>query len=141
MPVFTPEEYANPDARPTFEEAWERLPVVRRWGGYRVRWIGPLVDLGLDGWIEDMAAAAWGYIEGCGWTTEMDGAGDVLDRRGRVRRGWAAAFGRATRLLAQAGSYAGPESDADRWASWIAYSFREPAAELRRAALRRGWDR
>ncbi|MBN1335802.1 MAG: hypothetical protein JXB39_07555 [Deltaproteobacteria bacterium] len=138
MPIFTLEEYARPGQRPSFEEAWDRLPVLRTWDGIRVRWLGPLVDLAHDVWLEDMAQAAWGYLEGCGWVTEYEEGGPMLDAKGRVRKAWMRAFGRAVRILADAGRDAGPESDPDRWGSWLAFSLTEPRAVVERAARLRG---
>ena len=141
MPIFTREEYENPGERPSLDEAWDRLPVLRSWDGIHVRWLGPLVELGHDGWLEDLAQGAWGYIEGCGWVSEVEDGGPMLDAKGRIRRAWMRAFGRAVRLLAEAGRYAGPESDPDRWGSWVAFSLTAPRAEVERTARLRHAER
>ena len=60
MPVFTDVEYTDFDQRPDFETAWRRLPVIATVGGIKVRWIGPLVDLGHDVWISEMSGGAYG---------------------------------------------------------------------------------
>lgn len=91
MPIFKQREYDDFDARPSFDKAWGRLPIVRRIAGLRVRWLGPLVNLGHDRWIGELSGAAWGTLEGCGWQAAMDGAGEMVDKRGRVRPKWAAA--------------------------------------------------
>jgi hypothetical protein len=141
MPIFTQREYDDFDARPSFDEAWDRLPIVRRIAGLRVRWLGPLVNLGHDRWMGDLADAAWGHLEDCGWQTAMDAAEQMLDKRGRVRPKWAAAFRDAVERLAEGGGYAGPEGDADRWASWVCFEMAEPHAVIEAMAVKRGWDR
>lgn len=141
MPVFTQQEYDDFDQRPGLDEAWDRLPVVRRIGGLGVRWLGPLVNLGHDRWMGDMADAAWGPLESCGWSEALDRGGPMLDARGRVRRDWALAFRDAVSRLAGAGEYAGPEGDEARWASWLCFEMAEPRAVVSASAAKRGWDR
>ena len=141
MPIFKQREYDDFDARPSFDKAWDRLPIVRRIAGLRVRWLGPLVDLGHDRWIGELSDAAWGTLEGCGWQRAIDGAGEMVDRRGRVRAKWAAAFRDAVERLAEEGGYAGPEGDEDRWASWVCFEMAEPRAVIQATAVKRGWDR
>lgn len=139
MAVFTEQEYA--EDRPSLDDAWDRLPVVRRIAGLRVRWLGPLVDLGHDRWMGDLADAAWGVLESSGWQDALDEGGPMLDGRGRVRPKWATAFRDAVNRLADGGSYAGPEGDADRWASWVCFEMAEPHEVIKRMAEKRGWDR
>jgi hypothetical protein len=141
MPIFSEHEYLTFEDRPSLDEAWDRLPVVKRIAGLRIRWLGPLVNLGHDGWIEDLSGAAWGQLTDCGWEQAMDQSGPMMDKRGRVRRRWAAALHKAVELLAEAGGCEGPEGDSDRWASWVCYELSEPRAVIQAAATRRGWDR
>lgn len=141
MPIFTQDEYDDSNARPSLDEAWRRLPVVRRVAGLRVRWLGPLVDLGHERWIGDLSQAAWGYLEGCGWQRAMEDAGPMLDGRGRVRARWAAGLTDAVERLAAEGERTGPEGDRDRWASWVCLEMAEPSAVIQAAAIKRGWDR
>jgi hypothetical protein len=141
MPLFTVEEYEDFGSRPGMDEAWDRLPIVKRIGGIGLRWLGPLVELGHDRWMGDLADAAYGHLESCGWQHALDQGGAMLDARGRVRPQWAAAFCDAATRLAEGGSYAGPEGDASRWAAWMAFEFSEPHQWLSAAAAKRGWDR
>ncbi len=85
--------------------------------------------------------AAWGTLEGCGWQRAIDGAGEMVDKRGRVRPKWATAFRDAVERLAEEGGYAGPEGDEDRWASWVCFEIAEPRAVIEAIAVKRGWDR
>ncbi len=137
-PLFTDEEYDDWDARPTLREAWDRLPVVRTIAGFKIRWLGPLVELGYDEWLEDIATEAWEHLEHTGWADLLP-EGPLLDRRGRVRADWSRAFKRAVdRLVAAA--FMSLETDPDRWASWGCYTLHEPNRLLRAEAERRGWD-
>ncbi len=140
MAIFEDEEYEGSEQHLSLDEAWDRLPVIRRVDGLRVRWLGPLVDLGHGGWIGALSAAAYGYLEDCGWSERLP-EGQMLDGRGRTRRAWASAFGEAARDLAFEGSHAGPEGHADRWASWLAFELAESHDVLREVALMKGWDR
>jgi hypothetical protein len=139
MPIFRKREYA--DDPPSFNEAWDRLPVVRRIGGLRVRWLGPLVDLGHDRWMGELSGAAWGFGESCGWQAALERGGAMLTPGGRVRPQWAAAFRDAVQRLADMGGYSGPEGDEDRWASWLCYEMAEPRAVIQASAAKRGWER
>ena len=77
MPIFTEEEYKDFDARPLFEEAWCRLPVLARWNGLAVCWVGPLVELGHAGWIEEIDGSAYGGSEWSGWERSLRDAGPM----------------------------------------------------------------
>lgn len=141
MPIFTEDEYRHRRARPNLEEAWDRLPVVLQADQLEVRWLGPLVELGHDVWMAELSAAAWGPLEDCGWQDILAEAGDPRDDDGGIRPAWAEAFGRAARALAEAGGYAGPESCADRWASWLAFEMGDIRELVEARAAQRGWDR
>jgi hypothetical protein len=140
MAIFDMDEYENLAQRPDFDEAWDRLPVIRRIDGLRVRWLGPLVDLGHAGWIGELTAAAYGYLEDCGWSERLP-EGSMVDARGRTRPAWAKVFAAAARDLAFEGSQAGPEGHDDRWASWLAFELAESHGVLRAVAEEKGWDR
>jgi hypothetical protein len=141
MAIFTQDEYRNFYERPSLEEAWDRLPVVMRADRLRVRWLGPLVNLGHDGWMGELANGAWGQLEDCGWQEILAEAGDPMGATGRVRTTWAKAFGRAARTLASNGSYAGPEGCPHRWASWLAFEMGDIRDIVEARAKARGWDR
>ncbi len=140
MPVFTQDEYADFDARPTLDEAWDRLPVVCRVGGFGVRWLGPLVELGHDQWMGDLSEAAYGYLEGCGWREALSEGGEVLDSDGKLEQPWSTAFGAAARRLASQGEYSGPESDPERWASWLVFELAGIHGYVKARAEEKGWD-
>jgi len=135
-PVFTPEEYEERDL--DFETAFARLPVVLVLGGLRVRWVGPLVELALDGRLGDLAEAAYGYLESCGWIDLLNES-RLVD--GQPTPTYARAFARAARALAEAGTSAGPESDPEVWASWIAFEQRGLHGLVEGLATARGWER
>lgn len=139
MPIFRPEEYT--DDRPTLDDGWDRLPIIRRVAGLKLRWIGPLVAVGHDDWAGELSEAAWGHLEGCGWQAAYDAGGDMLDKGGRIRPVWSTALRTAADRLASAGEYSGPEGDIQRWASWLCYEMTEPHDVLLAAATKRGWDR
>ncbi len=144
MSVFTELEYGDFDHRPSLDEAWERLPVLRVIAGYRIRWIGPLLELHED-WVGDLAAGAWGYLEKPTfwtptWHTFLP-EGPMFDRLGRIRADWSRGFRAALEQLVQNAEVAGPESDPNRWASWLCWELSEPNAWLRAEAARRGCDR
>ena len=120
MPVFTDDEYNDFDQRPDFETAWSRLPVLATIGGIKVRWLGPLVDLGHDVWLSQLSEGAWGYLEDSGWS-ELIPEGEVTGPAGGIGQTWAKGFAAAVERLAEAGGAAGPESDPERWASWLAF--------------------
>lgn len=105
---------------PSFEDAYEALPVVFLLDGAPVRWLGPLVDAGHDGWMGDLSAAAYGTLEECGW---MDAAasGPAFLEGGRLCRTWSEALADAAGSLAAEGSYSGPEGSVERWASWLVF--------------------
>ena len=100
--------------------------------GLGVRWLGPLANA-TSLWLDDMSTAAYGYLEDCGWGTCLR-SGPMVTEGGRVSRTWAKGFGEAARRLAEAGSRAGPESDPEAWASWLAFELAEPHAWLRAKA-------
>ena len=139
-PIFTDDEYEDFDQRPDLNAAWDRLPVVRRIAGFGVRYLGPLVDLGLDTWLGEMSQGAYGYLEDSGWMNALP-EGPMLDGAGRVRTSWSRSFKVAVDRLAEAGTNAGPESDPDRWASWLCFELAEPCEVLGAQAKFRGWDR
>ena len=139
MPIFTDDEYRKLAQRPGLEEAWQRLPVVATVDEVDLRWIGPLVDLGHDQWLGDLAQAAWGYLEDCGWHAALAEGGEMLDDDGAIRSEWASAFGRAARRIAEAGTRSGPENDLGRWGSWIAAEMSAPRAYVQGIAEAKGW--
>jgi hypothetical protein len=141
MPLFTDREYTEVEHLPSFEQAWDRLPVVLTIGGLGVRWVGPLVQLGHDRWLGDLSEAAYGYLLDCGWQEPLDEAGAPLDAEGRLRPAWALAFGEAARCLAFEGERAGPESDPERWAAWLAFELGGVHGLVRKRAEAEGWDR
>ncbi len=143
-PLFTDQEYENWDARPTLNEAWERLPVVRKIAGFKIRWIGPLIELGYD-WVSDLSAGAYGYLLQPDWWyapwTNFLPDGPMLDRTGRIRADWSRGFRQAVEHLVRAADGPGPETDPDRWASWLCFELSEPSTLIRAEAERQGWDR
>ncbi len=141
MPIFTEEEYHDHWQRPDLREALDRLPVVMRADRLELQWLGPMVNLGHDVWMGELANAAWGHLEGCGWQRILADAGPVLAPSGRVRTAWAKAFGRAARALADAGGWAGPEGSPHRWASWLAFEMSELRDVVEARAVAKGWDR
>ncbi len=141
MAVFRDEEYADFHERPGLDQALDRLPVVMRIDKLRVQWLGPLVNLGHDVWMGELAGAAWGYLEDCGWQEILAEAGDPMGSGDRIRTSWAKAFGQAARALASAGSYAGPEGCANRWASWLAFEMGDIREIVEARAKARGCDR
>lgn len=141
MSIFTQLEYDDFDARPSLDDAWNRLPIVRRLGGLGIRWLGPFVNLGHDQWMGELAGAAWGHLEGCGWQELLRSAGAMLDGRGRVRTTWSADLRDAVYRLSEDGARTGPEGDPDRWASWVCFEMAEPHQYIRALAEKRGWDR
>ena len=140
MPIFTDREYRNPHSRPDLQHAWDRLPIVRRLAGLKIRWLGPLVDLGHDVWLSDLSDGAWGYL-GETWAEHFEGAGPMLGTTGRVRPEWSKALRAAVDDLVYAGETAGPEQDPHLWASWVCFELSEPRAFLEGIARARGWDR
>ncbi|MFH1469812.1 MAG: hypothetical protein ABIO70_35835 [Pseudomonadota bacterium] len=138
MSVFTEAEYRDSDQRPSLEEAWGRLPVLCHIDGLAIRWVGPLVNLGLDPWLADMAEGAWGPLEDCGWQEILEDCGEALAADGSFRPAWAQAFGEAARTLAEAGEYAGPESDPEAWAAWLCFELAKPREAIERLADEQG---
>jgi len=141
MAIFTEDEYRDFYERPGLDKALDRLPVVMRVDRLEVKWLGPLVDLGHDVWMGELANGAWGHLEGCGWQRILAEAGDPMGSSGRVRTAWAKEFGRAARTLAENGSYAGPEGSAHRWASWLAFEMSDIREIVETRAKAKGWDR
>jgi hypothetical protein len=140
MPVFSDAEYDDFDLRPDFETAWRRLPVLATIGGIKVRWLGPLVDLGHDVWLSELSQGAYGHLEDCGWSDLLP-EGSVTGPGGRIRRTWAKGFAAAVEVLAEAGSAAGPESDPERWASWLAFELADLHAVVRARAAAKDAER
>ncbi len=141
MTIFTEDEYRYHVDRPSLEEALDRLPVVMRADRLEVKWLGPMVDLGHDQWMGELSNGAWGHLEGCGWQRILAKAGDPRGAGDRIRTAWAKDFGRAARLLAERGSYAGPEGSAHRWASWLAFEMGDIRDIVKARAEAKGWDR
>lgn len=135
-PVFSDEEYEARELE--FHEAYDRLPIVLMVDELGIRWLGPLVDLALDGVLGDLEAAAYGYLEDCGWRGHLEGlrAGET-----QFTPEYATAFGRAARALAEAGENAGPDPDPEVWASWLAFHLSGIASLIRGRATAAGWDR
>jgi hypothetical protein len=136
--LFEPREYLERDI--DFQTAWSRLPVVEVVGGVGVRWVGPLVELGLDTRLGDLANAAYGHLEDCGWEAALRAGGPVR-ASGRQATAYARAFANAVRMLAAAGLRAGPEADPEVWAAWIAFEMDIMHARIHQRAARRGWAR
>lgn len=130
----------EPRERPCFDEAWERLPVVDRIGGLPVRWVGPLVDIGHDRWLGELAEAAWGHLDGdTRWTGLLEEAGEMLDpETRRIRPAFARAFAGAVDALAWAGTHAGPTGDPEHWAAWLAWEWAAVHERVKARAERRG---
>lgn len=138
VPRPAPPPFA-PGERPRFDEAWERLPVVDRIGGLPIRWVGPLVSIGHDRWLGDLAEAAWGHLDGAtGWTERLEEAGEMLDPdTRRLRPEFARAFADAVDTLAWAGTQAGPTGDPEHWAAWLAWEWAPVHDRVARRAERR----
>ncbi|GEM_PF-6601278 len=113
------------------DRAFAALPIIDTFDGLRVRWLGPLVDQGHDAWMGELAEAAWGYLELCGWQAAYGEGGPMLGPDGAVRPTWEGAFGQAARLLAEEGGRAGPEGDPERWAAWLAFELSDPHRWIR----------
>lgn len=141
MPLFTDLEYTEVEHLPSFDEAWDRLPVVLTIGEIGVRWLGPLVELGYDRWMGDLSEAAYGYLVDCGWRGPLDDAGRPLDDDGRLRPAWGTAFSEAVQCLTLEGERAGPESDPERWAAWLAFELAGVHGLVRLLAEAEGWER
>ena len=143
-PLFTDAEYSDWERRPCLDEAWERLPVVRKIAGFEIRYIGPLIELGYDEWMGDLSAGAYGHLlQPVYWYppwTRFIPEVPMLDRTGRVRADWSRGFRRAVEHLVRAAEEAGEETNPDRWASWLCFELHEPGALIRAEAERRGWD-
>ena len=137
--LFTEEEYKDWEARPDLNEAWDRLPVVRKIAGFKIRWLGPLVELGYDDWLGDVSTTADGYF---GWDRLLP-EGQMLDSRGRIRADWSRAFKSAVEKLVWQAELDGGALlfEPDRWASWLCHTLYEPNKLIRAEAERRGWDR
>lgn len=139
MPLFTAEEYKSRRARPHFEDAYPRLPVLARWDGLRVRWIGPLIELGFERWADELYEAAYGVLaDECGWAGNFEDCGPMRGSGGGLRCRWTKAFGAAARELAIAGGQAGFEGNPERVASWLAFNLADTHDLLRERAKRRG---
>ncbi len=108
--------------------------MIDTFDGLAIRWLGPLIDQGFDGWIGELSEAAWGHLELCGWQDAYADGGPMLDRGGSIRPAWEQAFGRTARLLAGEGAYAGPESDPERWAAWLVFEMAAPHGWVRARA-------
>ena len=141
QPLFTDAEYSDWELRPGLDEAWERLPVVRKIAGFKIRYLGPLIDLGYDGWLEEVSTAADGYF---GWDRLLP-EGPMLDSRGRIRADWSRAFKSAVgKLVWEAqldGQLEGPIWGPDDWATWLCHTLHKPKKLIRAKAERSGWDR
>ena len=111
---------------------YEDLKAQARVDGLGLRWLAPLVEVGSTR-MGDMEAAAYGHLEDCAWSQVLED-GPMLGESGRIRSAWAKGFGAAARRLAEAGLYAGPESDPELWASWLAWHLSEPHEWLKSKA-------
>jgi hypothetical protein len=144
-PLFGEEEYSDWEARPDLNEAWRRLPIVRLLGGFKIRYLGPLIDLGHDVWLSDLSTAAYGYLLQPDWYyrpwTEFIPEGPLLYPTGHPRSEWSRDFRQAVEHLVRAAEVAGPEPDPERWASWLCFELHEPNKLIRAEAERRGWGR
>ncbi len=66
------------------EEAFARMPVLRRADGLGLRWLGPMVEHPDHSmWVDELGRAAWGWLEGCGWQEAWPAADPCGDLRGR----------------------------------------------------------
>lgn len=143
-PLFTKKEYSGWEARPGLDEAWERLPVVRKIAGFGIRYLGPLIELGFDEWMSDLSSGAYGHLlQPVYWYppwTRFIPRGPMLDRTGRIRADWSRGFRRAVEHLVRAAEEAGEETDPERWASWLCFELHESKGLIRTMAERRGWD-
>jgi len=109
---------------------WASLPVLATIDGLGLRWAGPLVDRGHEMWLSDMGQAAWGYLEGCGWS-EMMPEGGALNADGHLKKEWGVQLAKVARTLAEEGTHAGPESDPERWLAWLCVEMSEPRQLVR----------
>ncbi len=109
---------------------WAALPVLATIDGLGLRWAGPLLDQGHEMWLSDMGQAAWGYLEGCGWSDLMP-EGRALDADGHLKKEWGLQLAKVARRLAEEGTHAGPESDPERWLAWLCVEMSEPRQWVR----------
>ncbi len=107
------------------ELAYDALPSARI-PGLRAHWLQDLVLHGFGEWVEELSAAAYGPLEDRGWRDVLHRAPTMLEPDGTVRRAWCDAMRRAAGLLAEAGARSGPESNRERWVSWLVWSLSEP---------------
>ena len=108
------------------DAVWDDLPLVPI-PGLTGRWLAPLVDAGLAEWVSDLSAAAYGYLEeDSSWRNVLEEAPVMLKGDGDFNPAWVEAIEIAAGRLASAGSYAGPESDRERWVSWLLWELSEP---------------
>ena len=104
---------------------WNTLPKVP-FPGSNARWIGPLIDRGYAMYVGDLSQAAYGHLEHTDWMTTMNEAPEMLTASGAINPKWVAALNQAAAALAESGRYSGPESCAERWASWLVFELSEP---------------
>ena len=112
------------------DQKLKESPIIVQSSQHRVHWIGPLMDKGFHLELEDMGAAAWGYLEYAGWQ-ELLPEGDALDAEGRVRSGWLQGISSAAARLAERGGESGPTGSHPLWMAWLFLSI-GTAADLRR---------
>lgn len=134
MPIFTAQEYDDFDERPDLDDAWPRLPVLARWDGLRIRYLGPLVDLDLTEWMEDLSHANYNVFAWSRWVERVGEAGPPEGPGGGMRRTWLKTFGEVVRDFAY---QAGFEHDPDVVASWVAWELADTHALVKQRAARR----
>lgn len=96
------------------------LPVLFHIAPHRVFDLRPVVNQGNAMPIGDLAAAAYGFLEGCGWLEVLQSAPAALTPEGRVDEDWKAAALDAAQRLALEGASAGPDGDLETWLAWLA---------------------
>lgn len=104
---------------------WADLPALP---GMRARWLGPLVEAGFAAWIGDLSEAAYGHLETCGWLDDVRQMGPMMCDDGTLEPAWVTALDHVANLLAREGARAGPESDPERWRSWLVWELAAPHA-------------
>ena len=132
-PVFSRgERFRDP------EDAWLRLPALGAIAGVPIRWIGPLVEIGID--LGDFSAAAYGYL-GERWLESIRGIeGPFLEDDDQIDPEWASGLLEAARYLAEEGTHAGPENRVERWLAWLCFELSAPHDAVRSRAQRLGVD-
>lgn len=117
-----------------FHEAFSRLPVLLELDGLPVRWVGPLIDRGLDRTLGDLSNAAYGHLEECGWLDAI--RSQPFDPA--LGPAYATAVATAARRLASDGADQGPESDPEVWIAWLGFELSGLHGLLKDRAAARG---